>query len=627
MSRTYADGYLRKTSEVPKDRLKSFVGRLNKSKQAALHNCLIIGIDFGTTNSHADAASKGRYSGISWVTLADFKQENINIITQWPGMRGDHAKVPTKLYYEFGPATDTPLWGFEIPDDIEALEWFKLLLLREDDMWKDLQESVHIGRAKMLLRESEKTAEDCIADYLRAIWKHTLKTILKARPSYLVESLQFHVILTVPAIWKDYARSAMTEAAKKAGILDYRPAGPTSLTFAPEPEAAGLAALIERGSDTKPDDVFVICDAGGGTVDVITYTVGHKQPLQLHESVEGDVQCRNRIGRKWSGFSPADRKAILTNEWEYSIKPRFGEANGWDTYPVSIKQGPLTAAELNDHSRKPYIKDGHIWFSGSDIRDAFHKRAVPGLLRLVENQVTKAESKGLRVTGIVLVGGLGSSPYIYQCLEAKYINQGIEICQSSVIRRRTAICRGAILKGLMDAPITTHVPNAPEILSRISRTCIGTTCNAKFIEGVHRKKERYICEHEGFYKVRGMMDWYITKGEDVAKSHAIRKDYYETFINRKDFPPSSFTIQMYKSEAERPPARSSDASVTEHSTLEFDLSDYNYDDLEDFKGLNGQRGKKFNYTIEMVPSGASTEFSIYFQDKKVGSDYVSIMVD
>jgi hypothetical protein len=65
----------------------------------------------------------------------------------------------------------------------------------------------------------------------------------------------------------------------------------------------------------------------------------------------------------------------------------------------------------------------------------------------------------------------------------------------------------------------------------------------------------------------------------------------------------------------------------EHSTLEFDLSDYDYDDLEDFKGFNGQRGKKINYTIEMVPSGASTEFSIYFQDKKVGSDYVSIVVD
>ncbi|KAJ5643003.1 uncharacterized protein N7484_005510 [Penicillium longicatenatum] len=607
MSGTYADGYLRQTSEVPKDRLKSFIGRLNKSKQAALHNCLIIGIDFGTT-----------YSGVSWVTLADFKQENINIITQWPGVRGDHAKVPTKLYYEYGPETYTPLWGFEIPHDIEALEWFKLLLLRDDDMWKDLQESVHIGRAKMLLRESGKTAEDCIADYLRAIWKHTLKTILKARPSYLVESLEFHVVLTVPAIWKDYARSAMTEAAKKAGILDDRPAGPTSLTFAPEPEAAGLAALIERGSDTKPDDVFVICDAGGGTVDVITYKVGHQQPLQLHEAVEGDgsvcggifidedftVQCRNRIGRKWSGFSPADRKAILTNEWEYSIKP-----------------------SLNDTSRKPHIKDGHIFFSGSDIRDAFHKRAVPGLLRLVENQLTEAQSKGLRVTGIVLVGGLGSSPHIYKCLVAKYSSRGIEICQSSAIRRRTAICRGAILKGLMDAPITTHVPNAPEILSRISRMCIGTSCIEEFKKGVHHKKERYMCKHEGYYKVRGMMDWYITKGEDVAKSHAIRKDYYRTFINRKDFPPSSFTINMYKSEAERPPARLSDASVMEHSTLEFDLSDYDYDDLEDFKGLKGQRGKKFNYTIEMVPSGASTEFSIYFQGKKVGSDYVSIMVD
>jgi hypothetical protein len=186
--------------------------------------------------------------------------------------------------------------------------------------------------------------------------------------------------------------------------------------------------------------------------------------------------------------------------------------------------------------------------SSSDIRDAFHKRAVPGLLRLVENQVTKAESKGLRVTvsralcywfqnadalsrELFLSGGLARAPIYINVLrpststrELRFVNLALsggrphlrDNCWRSIItntwfKRRTAICRGAILKGLMDAPITTHVPNAPEILSRISRTCIGTTCNAKFIEGVHRKKERYICEHEGFYKVRGMMDWYITK--------------------------------------------------------------------------------------------------------------------
>lgn len=62
----------------------------------------------------------------------------------------------------------------------------------------------------------------------------------------------------------------MKEAAEKAGILDYRSAGETTLTFAPEPEAAGFAALLDRETEflqeTDPGDVFVICDAGGGTV-------------------------------------------------------------------------------------------------------------------------------------------------------------------------------------------------------------------------------------------------------------------------------------------------------------------------------------------------------------------------
>jgi hypothetical protein len=88
-------------------------------------------------------------------------------------------------------------------------------------------------------------------------------------------------------------------------------------------------------------------------------------------------------------------------------------------------------------------------------------------------------------------------------------------------KRRTAICRGAILKGLMDAPITTHVPNAPEILSRISRMCIGITCIEEFKKGVHHKKERYMCKHEGYHKVRGMMDWYITKVCAVEHVHTI----------------------------------------------------------------------------------------------------------
>lgn len=48
--------------------------------------------------------------------------------------------------------------------------------------------------------------------------------------------------------------------------MTWRPAGKTTISFAPEPEAAALATISEQGYGVKAGDVYVICDAGGGTV-------------------------------------------------------------------------------------------------------------------------------------------------------------------------------------------------------------------------------------------------------------------------------------------------------------------------------------------------------------------------
>lgn len=156
--------------------------------------------------------------------------------------------------------------GYTIPPDADPIRWFKLLLLREEDLTADLRESEFLLRARKIIRESRKTAIDVIADYLRALWSHILETICKARGKSVIEALTFHVVITVPATWKDYARQSMKKAAKKSGILDARHAGPTTLNFAPEPEAAALASLYESKASIDAGDVFIICDAGGGTV-------------------------------------------------------------------------------------------------------------------------------------------------------------------------------------------------------------------------------------------------------------------------------------------------------------------------------------------------------------------------
>lgn len=194
--------------------------------------------------------------------MDDFERDEINLITSWPNHGREEGKAPTELFYEDGKV----MWGYDIPSDADPVRWFKLLLLREEDMAEELRQSEFILRGRKMIRETGKSAIDLIADYLRALWQHTLDTIHKARSKSVIAALTFQVVITVPAIWKDYARQGMEEAARRAGILQDRPAGPTVLSFAPEPEAAALATLCERERDIESGDVYVICDAGGGTV-------------------------------------------------------------------------------------------------------------------------------------------------------------------------------------------------------------------------------------------------------------------------------------------------------------------------------------------------------------------------
>lgn len=369
--------------------IKRLVTRLRK-KKPDLDDFMVIGIDFGTT-----------YSGAAWATIADFESEQVNLITTWPGHGREEGKAPTEVFYE----RENFMWGYTIPPDADPIRWFKLLLLREDDLASELRGSELISRGRRMLRESGKTAIDLISDYLGALWKHVLETIYKARGKSAIEAMAFHVVITVPAIWKDYARQGMEEAARKAGILTARLAGPTTLAFAPE-QAAALATLCEGGRNFGAGDVFVVCDAGGGTVDLISYKVGDVDPIALHEAVIGtgglcggifideafENMCKNRLGRKWNKLSQIGIRDIMKNEWEYAIKPQFRLDNANKEYIVAIPAEALEGSDLSDESRKPYIKSGRIHFASTDIKKPFAK-SFPRLKILLMNKFVRSRRK------------------------------------------------------------------------------------------------------------------------------------------------------------------------------------------------------------------------------------------
>ncbi|KAF9777765.1 hypothetical protein IL306_004333 [Fusarium sp. DS 682] len=575
---------------------------------------LVIGIDFGTT-----------YSGVAWASQADFESQHINLITSWPGSGREEGKAPTELYYE----DDKISWGFEIDSDIDAIKWFKLLLLKEEDLSPELRSSEFLLRARKMMRENDKTAIDLISDYLRMIWNHTLETITKDRGS-VVEALQFHVVITVPAIWKDYARQDMTEAARKAGILNRRNAGETKLTFAPEPEAAALSTLCEPGRRTKPNEVYLVCDAGGGTVDLITYKIGSVNPILMDEAVEGsgglcggifideafEYIIKNRLGRRWDRLSRAGIKELLKGEWELSIKPQFKPTNSSKEYLVSVPAEAFgKEKKLTDTTKEPYIKNGRIHFSElvtcfgewstsnndgrSHIKKAFNN-VLDDIDKLIDAQVLKARDLGQPLSGIILVGGLGSSPYLYDHLKTRHERADAQQSVGELFTK--AFMMVPLQESTLMDPMTTY---AYLFVSPLRYQEPAMVTNA----------QRLLSRASTLTKTRSGVSW-RNGTKHIIKCSGTWSELYNGHFN------GEWDIELFQCEEDLPPSRI-EPTVKRFATIDC-KSNQAYSTLRDYKNPKGETFKALDFEVRMVPSGAAVEFGVFIDGKRVGKSDVYI---
>ncbi|KAK2606147.1 hypothetical protein QQS21_003430 [Conoideocrella luteorostrata] len=196
-----------------------------------MEEVIVIGIDFGTT-----------YSGVAWAY--SLQPENIEVVTSWESELNhcsDLEKTPTQLAY--GKKGEPVKWGYTVPSNAEAVQWFKLLLLNKKDVDPDVYWCSQFCQAREMLDDSDENAVQMVASFLKPLWFHAIKSIKEELGEELLLRCQFHVIMTLPAIWPQYAQQRMEEAAKIAGILTKRSCGSTVLRFISEPEAAALATI------------------------------------------------------------------------------------------------------------------------------------------------------------------------------------------------------------------------------------------------------------------------------------------------------------------------------------------------------------------------------------------------
>lgn len=175
------------------------------------------------------------------------------------------------------PRPDQLRWGFQIRPEEDRLRCMKLLL----DPRQQLPANIAQGDLRGQLRRTGKDAQTVVTDYLTELWKHAKGELERRYGQYFVATTRMDLVLTVPAIWSDAAKDATRKAAVRAGIG-------SNIRMISEPEAAAVYTLKSiQPNHLHPGNNFIVCDAGGGTVDLISYEVEQTSPLRVKESTEG----------------------------------------------------------------------------------------------------------------------------------------------------------------------------------------------------------------------------------------------------------------------------------------------------------------------------------------------------
>jgi hypothetical protein len=188
-----------------------------------------------------------------------------------------------------------------------------------------------------------------------------------------------------------------------------------------EPEAAALYTLhYLKNKALVVGDAFVLCDAGGGTVDLISYEVTALDPLELKELVPGtgglagslmlnkrfEDFVKNIVGdEEFFALRKKEAFAIAMKTFDQEVKPNFtgDPAKSWFvSFPrAKLADDPANHLESDFLNLKWYVGNHEFLFSTNQrISDAVHQIFEPvvnAIEKLVAEQVDKVRVK--RMTG------------------------------------------------------------------------------------------------------------------------------------------------------------------------------------------------------------------------------------
>ncbi|KAJ4292499.1 hypothetical protein N0V90_009161 [Kalmusia sp. IMI 367209] len=548
---------------------------------------IVVGIDFGTT-----------YSGVSWAVNGGTK--TIRLINDWPNPTSTVAnsdKVPTKISYKDGSPHN---WGYAVDFKEESFRWIKLLLDPKNKIGRNAEAVLTSTR---LLGTLNKTAEEVAADYLRLIWDYTKNDIQRVRD-----------------VFSQYQQSGLKLRKTRLSKLPAWRACQRIFPWSRKPEAAALAVLKERKQEDESlqvGDCFVVCDAGGGTVDLISYKICDMDPFQIEECAVGDGglcgsvyldqaferYIKTIVGEdQYNSIKERDKKKMI-QEFELAVKRTYSG----DDKPYSVD---LRGVEDNPNEG---IDDDTITLKPSVLQTVFD-HVIGQIMRLVEKQIDEAQERGNRVKAILLVGGFGTNRYMHKRLNESYKGSHIQVLQNN--GAWSSICRGATMWGLENSPNSTYTKKT--VKARLARFSYGLCYSVHFDESKgHLAKDR-ILGVTGDWMAKNQMGWLIQKGDRMEDGRILQKQLMNAVqVGMLSRGTREFSKTLYYSADDEPPSRR-EISVKELCTVNYGIDCSKLWHESSFKDPNsGEKWRHARFDLLVALESANLCFVVFYRGKPV----------
>ncbi|KAK4542172.1 hypothetical protein LTR36_007019 [Oleoguttula mirabilis] len=487
---------------------------------------IVVGIDFGMT-----------CTGVAWSAAPEWTDPKT--IMNWPGKASYETRNKVDTAVSYGADTQVlHSWGFECDEDDDTVEVNKVFKLFLDPSFVDTS-----GCAP-----PHDEVQQWYRDYLTCLYHGIMRYFQDRIPRFASKNVEF--VFSVPTTWKDPGMIADVERMIRGAGYGKQATQRVVISLT-EAEAAAVYASKQQ---MQKGDVFLVCDAGGGTTDLnvlkVTSSARGRTELEPLQCNEGEAIGSTLIDHKVEKLIlerlkliQVDIRGDLDSIARRMIQDRFMSYKcSFGSGATNVPKLPLPIPDFAPGQDFPHagIENSNVILMSDELQSIFDEQ-IGRICDLIDEQLRIVQQRhaGETVSYLVLSGGLGSSPYVQKRIRDRYekgagrgfVNaQDIHVLLAS--EPQLAVVHGLVLAR------TQALKGGPEVLS--SRRCpvsYGVLCRETYDQTKHQGED---IEQDPFDKKRyaeKQVSWFIKQGQVVDVKEGINQRFrYKIPLGRERDP-------------------------------------------------------------------------------------------